>query len=684
MATVTKTFTENDQSSYHSKWTVSVTGTDQTVSEDFTITPPDVKAKYVYSGKTKGSVAVTLRFSIGNRSNIEYDNRSASGDDARMSSGTTYTIPTKDIENTDVSLAQIFNTGNRTSRTVDLIASSEKYEIFLRSSNASESMSRSYTYEGDDFTWGKVSTITLDVPPTFDVSEPPSGPFYAGIHEYSINISNSAAYYGGEIASSKLTIGNQETVGNGDGTLSVALMYTGTYTPKVTVIDSRGQEGIIELPPITVMTYAVSVSNENIERIDDNSFLPEDTGTNAIITSRFSYPSFEGNYLLKPDVKVDGITTSNITWYTSYSSNTGFSGEVSWGGVIEQILEQRTDYYEFAEEWVELLEYTPSWGQNFATDTEATISLRLNTTRPTSDSISIPRITLTGGHADLIEHGSWDRLDTRYYKVSVDYTGTSLTIKVYSYNNIPYPYSMSDSITIIGECFYVDSSSAPYAPESPITLYGKLTDTFDTDTSYTVSVTANTKYGGSEAVATVLPQAFYLLVARAGGHGLGIGMKPPTDDLYIDMNAYMKQDVEIDGDVTAGTITIGEHDSPIGTRISGVKRAAWTDDTYSIPDSSSVFVYYIDLPPGSWILTGYVRFASNSAGSRRIGFSTNSAAGTNPISVSIPAGAGAIQLEAVSMAVVSSETTRYYMHAYQSSGGSLNVTYGNLHAMRIA
>ena len=65
MATITKTFKENDQSSYQSTWTVAVTGTDQTVSGDFTLSLPTVTAKFVYSGKTKGTVRLGLNLSVG-------------------------------------------------------------------------------------------------------------------------------------------------------------------------------------------------------------------------------------------------------------------------------------------------------------------------------------------------------------------------------------------------------------------------------------------------------------------------------------------------------------------------------------------------------------------------------------------------------------------------------------------
>ena len=78
-----------------------------------------------------------------------------------------------------------------------------------------------------------------------------------------------------------------------------------------------------------------------------------------------------------------------------------------------------------------------------------------------------------------------------------------------------------------------------------VDLYGKITNTFVKTNSYTITVTPkttlNTTGGGS--LSTTLAQSFYLLVGRPGGHGLGIGMKPPTDDLHVDMNAYFYKDI---------------------------------------------------------------------------------------------------------------------------------------------
>ena len=90
-----------------------------------------------------------------------------------------------------------------------------------------------------------------------------------------------------------------------------------------------------------------------------------------------------------------------------------------------------------------------------------------------------------------------------------------------------------------------------YAPESPVTLYGKMTDTFSDSSSYEISLTARTTLENKTRTKT-LAQTFRLLSARAGGKGLGIGMKPTTDALWLnmDMEVYQQKDFHFNLDTT--------------------------------------------------------------------------------------------------------------------------------------
>lgn len=82
-------------------------------------------------------------------------------------------------------------------------------------------------------------------------------------------------------------------------------------------------------------------------------------------------------------------------------------------------------------------------------------------------------------------------------------------------------------------------------------FYGLMTDTFARDSSYEVLITAKSRISENAGVElppadVIIYQSFYLLVGRAGGHGLGIGKKPVTDNLEIDMSSRFEKDICLD------------------------------------------------------------------------------------------------------------------------------------------
>lgn len=332
MATITKTFKENEQSSYQSTWTVSITGTDQTVSGNFTLAMPTITAKYVYSGKTKGTVDISLNASIGG-ANALYA-RPIGGGYAAMTSGTNYSISRTGAYGTAITLSSIFNANNKTSKTVDVNISSDTYGIFLRSSNADESMDRSYSNSAK-YTWGKIATITLNAPPTFTVSNAASDTdgFYAGISTARVTLSSCSAKYGGTITQTKLTIGNQTVTGTGNGTLSIKLNTAGTFTPTVTVTDSRGQVTTKQLAAITVNPYIVPQAAISSAERTTAAGIPNDEGTSAVVTAVFTYTDAISD-LEEPLVKINGAIKPYdfCTWYEQRAADGTLSNPVDWDG----------------------------------------------------------------------------------------------------------------------------------------------------------------------------------------------------------------------------------------------------------------------------------------------------------------------------------------------------------------
>ena len=100
-------------------------------------------------------------------------------------------------------------------------------------------------------------TITLNAPPTFTSTNVSFNESYhvAGHTTASVTISGLSAKYGGTISSVVLKIGNQTASRTTNGTLSIACNTAGTFTPTVTVTDSRGQVTTKSLSAITINTH---------------------------------------------------------------------------------------------------------------------------------------------------------------------------------------------------------------------------------------------------------------------------------------------------------------------------------------------------------------------------------------------------------------------------------------------
>ena len=442
MATITKTVKENQESSNKATWTITLAGENVSASDDFTLPAPNMTAKYVFSGKNKGLVGVYLYlYSLyytgdedGQIGLVTYEKGQWVGPNLNpvsMASGTVYTIG-KSPSGFDIQLADLFNSGNPSVGSVDIIAKADENGIYLHSDDANGNKGNEYL-NASEYTFGTIAKVTLVAPPTFDVSVSSSGAYYSGIHPYSVAISNCSAKYGGTISETKLTIGGQSTTGSGNGTLSIIPNAVGTFTPVVTVTDSRGQVTTKTLPSITVLPHSVDITAVTAQRINASTGLLDDEGTNALITATITYSAFSGNYLLKPDVMVGGVSTNNVTWYSSWTASSGFSNPISWTN---------------------------------------------------------------------------------------------------------------------------------YAPTSPVTLYGKCTSSFNKESSYEIGVTPKTTYDtGTDHTAT-LAQAFYTICVRAGGHGIGFGMKPPTDDFHVGMDVVFHKDFGAELDVvinsSTGRATAGE------------------------------------------------------------------------------------------------------------------------------
>lgn len=347
MATITKTFSENGGSGTRGSWTLSISGTDYVLSSNsFNLYEMlSCNARYTNSqtrgyGYTRATFYLTVGTGTGRIYFLRGDNgESGRGGCVAMASGTSYVIPkTETIVNTNpVYTSWLFNSNNPTDRTYEIVASITSSGIFLRSCNSTMEYDTSYSSTSAE-TWGTIAKITLDVPPIGTVSAISyDKPFiYAGLTTASVTVSDTTAYYGGSVTDVTFKIGSQTASLSGDGTLSIALDTAGTFTPTVTVTDSRGQTKVYSLSPITVLSYTAPTVNFTADRTTSTG-VPDDEGTYATCPSTFIFADAIADLIAPSVVLTDENgtqTTPTVSWYATRATDGTLSGVISdWSSV---------------------------------------------------------------------------------------------------------------------------------------------------------------------------------------------------------------------------------------------------------------------------------------------------------------------------------------------------------------
>ena len=191
----------------------------------------------------------------------------------------------------------------------------------------------SYT---NKFTFSTI-TLELNVPPTFNTTplSLDTTSAYANVTTASVTVSDTTAYYGGEISSATLTIGNQTASISGDGTISIALDTAGTFTPVVSVTDSRGQVATQSLAPLTVNSYSSPTVNFTADRTTSTG-TPDDEGTYATLDATFVFSDVIASLIAPSVVLTDENgtqTTPTVTWYSSRAADGTLSGSVTWANL---------------------------------------------------------------------------------------------------------------------------------------------------------------------------------------------------------------------------------------------------------------------------------------------------------------------------------------------------------------
>lgn len=234
--------------------------------------------------------------------------------------------------------SRFFKAANKTTRTLTITLSPAYWQL----TNDTSSYSNNSTPSG-------TVTLMLDVPPTATLGTPTyATPQYAGLSVYTVPITSAEAYYGGDISKVTLTVGQDSTVQTystttiSNQTISVTPTMAGTYTPTVTIEDSRGQIATYTLPQITVNPYNYNVPSVSFDVYRANNIgIKNDEGHYALIQSTISYTDAIAT-LTEPSIQIDAVDLSSlanasVTWYKTWSNTSGVSNVISnWTTLVPQ------------------------------------------------------------------------------------------------------------------------------------------------------------------------------------------------------------------------------------------------------------------------------------------------------------------------------------------------------------
>jgi len=130
------------------------------------------------------------------------------------------------------------------------------------------------------------------------------------------------------------------------------------------------------------------------------------------------------------------------------------------------------------------------------------------------------------------------------------------------------------------------------------------------------------------------------------------------DDLYIESNTSI-----------SGSLTLGSHDSPVGT----VKRAE-PSAAVSVPNNTWKALCSISLEAGTWIVVCTVRAPSNATGYRSANLGNSGQAAVNAC---VAAASGNVTQFDFTKIISPTETTSYYLNVWQNSGSALSYPTGS-------
>ena len=357
-------------------------------------------------------------------------------------------------------------------------------------------------------------TYTYNIPPTFNATQltiSPS-PAYRNVSTASTTVSAATAYCGGSITSSKLTIGSQTATGSGNGTLTTAKLNTvGTFTPSVTVTDSRGVSKTINLNNIAVKNVDIPPSFDYTALSFNHDYIYKDFTSASITVSNIS-------------VAFDGTVTNVKLLIGPQSASRADAGSLTIDLANSGSFKPQ-------------IQVSDSWGLTRSYDLSDLVVSAYFLPYINQTEINAQRC-LSNGQID--DEGTYVNIALPiHYTKDVAY----LTEPEFAVEDVP-----------ISLTWYEDAARqnpidwTEYQPNSPCTIYALYSYPFEYQNNYTLyfvptDIDYHDDAHDGEQVYAILPTAYYTVDFRAGGHGVAFGKFAKRDGFDCDMNAYFNNDV---------------------------------------------------------------------------------------------------------------------------------------------
>lgn len=382
---------------------------------------------------------------------------------------------------------------------------------------------------------GTLFNLILDVPPTFDVSTlsiDTSEPC-VGVTTATVTVSNSTAYYGGTITSATLTIGNQTVSRQDNGELSILLNTTGTFTPTVTVTDSRGQITTETLDPITITQHTAPTLT-------------------PVVRSTAPYYNIRSLYQVAANniQTYDNASVSSIILYLGSQNNTKTSSF--------------TDLYEISPNTVGT--FIPKL---VITDTY-NVSTEYSLAQITVQQYPAPSVSFTVVRTDengIVEDEGESALITATFSWLSEIADlTAPIVEVTDLDGIVQTSSIIWYTSLVNNSLSNEITDWSQISQTDMPIYGLITnnntpsDLFDLNYSYYINITPVDDIPSSSVKITqILGGAFYTVDFLAGGHGIAFGKPslqagfecamPTTFDNILIAQDMTQQEIEdfIDG-----------------------------------------------------------------------------------------------------------------------------------------